>query len=470
MHNNTSSQRSIRTTDSQNSDTPVLNSNETIVAVATPNGRGGICVVRLSGPDAGQIGKHIAGKLPAPRVSALSHFTDANGQVLDQGLILYFQSPHSYTGEDVVELQGHGSPVVAMMLLRRCIELGARMARPGEFSERAFLSGQLDLAQAEAVADLIESSTESAARSAISALRGDFSQQVDKLVERVTNLRIYVEAAIDFPDEEIDFLADVEVTKRLADLKQSFTTLRASMQRGRLLRDGLKVVLVGTPNAGKSSLMNRLGREQRAIVSDIPGTTRDTLEQYIEINGLPVTVVDTAGIRDSQDVIEAEGVRRAISAKEDADLVIFVVDCSIEDSPLDLKGAVEQLEPRQKSLTIYNKIDLKQKLGVKREGDVIFLSALTGDGIPLLLKAIREKAGFSDIDSSEFIARQRHIDALDRAQSHVWQGVEQLETYQAGELLAEELKLAQHALGEITGTVSSDDLLGLIFGSFCIGK
>ncbi len=470
MHSNTSSQRSIRTPDSRDSDTPDSNSNETIVAVATPNGRGGICVVRISGPDAAKIGKELAGKLPAPRISALSHFADANGQVLDQGLILYFQSPHSYTGEDVVELQGHGSPVVATMLLRRCIELGARMARPGEFSERAFLSGQLDLAQAEAVADLIESSTESAARSALSSLRGDFSLQVNKLVEQVTHLRIYVEAAIDFPDEEIDFLADVEVTKQLSDLKQEFTSLRASMRRGKLLRDGLKVVLVGAPNAGKSSLMNQLGREQRAIVSDIPGTTRDTLEQHIEIDGLPVIVIDTAGIRDSQDEVEAEGVRRAISAKQEADLVIFVLDSSTDNASLAINEAMEQLDPRQESLTIYNKIDLNQNFGVKREGDKVFLSALTGDGIPLLLNAIREKAGFYDSDRSEFIARQRHIDALDRAQEHVWQGVEQLETYQAGELLAEELKLAQHALGEITGAVSSDDLLGLIFGSFCIGK
>ncbi len=400
-------------------------------------------------------------------MATLGSFREAEDKVIDQGLILYFPSPNSYTGEDVLELHSHGSPVVGTMLVRRCIELGARMARPGEFSERAFLSGQLDLAQAEAVADLIESSTESAARSAISSLRGEFSREVHELVDQVTHLRIYVEAAIDFPDEEIDFLADAEVTAQLAELKQSFTDMRASMQRGRLLREGLKVVLVGAPNAGKSSLMNQLGREQRAIVSDIPGTTRDTLEQHIEIDGLPVLLVDTAGLRKSDDVIEAEGVKRAIAAQQAADLVLLVSDgsASERDSEQYLKRG-----QGQQFLSVVNKIDLSEDRKPIREGDQVFLSALTGEGIPLLLEAIREKAGFADTDGSEFIARQRHIDALDRARDHVWKGVEQLESFQAGELLAEELKLAQQALGEITGEVTSDDLLGLIFSSFCIGK
>lgn len=467
MRNNTSLPRSTRTLDPKEPDPVAPHSNETIVAVATPSGRGGVSIVRLSGPLAADVAKQLTGRLPVPRLASLASFRDAQDAVIDQGLMLFFPNPTSYTGEDVLELHAHGSPVTSMMLVRRCIELGARMARPGEFSERAFLSGQLDLAQAEAVADLIESSTESAARSAISSLRGEFSRQVHDLVDQVTHLRIYVEAAIDFPDEEIDFLADNEVTAQLAELKNTFTAMRASMQRGRLLREGLKVVLVGSPNAGKSSLMNQLGREQRAIVSDIPGTTRDTLEQQIEIEGLPVLLVDTAGLRESDDVIEAEGVKRAIAAQQEADLVLLISDGSTSDCTTN--EFVQQRQDQQ-YLSVVNKIDLIAGRTAEREGDQISLSALTGEGIPLLLKAIIEKAGFADTEGSEFIARQRHIDALDRAQDHVWSGVEQLERFQAGELLAEELKLAQQALGEITGVVTSDDLLGLIFSSFCIGK
>ena len=382
---------------------------------------------------------------------------------IDHGLVLYFPSPNSYTGEDVVELHGHGSPVVTKMLIARCLALGARMARPGEFSERAFLSGQLDLVQAEAVADLIESSTEAAARSSMNALQGKFSDEVYQLVEQVTHLRIYVEAALDFPDEEIDFLADQQVVNQLEALQQTFSKMRQSMRRGKLLRDGLMVVLTGAPNAGKSSLLNLLSQEQRAIVTDIPGTTRDVLEQHIEIDGLPVVLVDTAGIRESEDVIEVEGVRRALEARKQADLVLEVVEVSSQEEN---KEVDSQQMP---TLTVYNKIDLYPHSPQPRE-NAVYLSALTGEGLEALTEAIKGFAGYRSSDDNQYIARQRHIDALERAQQHLDEGIVQLKQFQAGELLAEELRLAQGALGEITGAVTSDDLLGLIFSSFCIGK
>ena len=384
--------------------------------------------------------------------------------MIDEGVAIYYAAPNSYTGEEVVELQGHGSPVVIDMLLRRCLELGARLARPGEFSQRAFLDGKMDLAQAEAVADLIESGTREAARSAMNALRGVFSERVSMLAEGLTGLRMYVEAAIDFPEEEIDFLADGEVTGRLESLESDFNRLRAEMRRGRLLRDGLRVVLSGAPNAGKSSLLNHLLREQRAIVSDIPGTTRDVLEQYLDLDGLPVMLVDTAGIRESGDAIEVEGVRRAKLAREEADLVLNIVDVSapVDDWPVTSDGGAP-------GLTVYNKIDRSGHVPGVDDGS-IYLSAKTGEGVDLLVQRIKRFAGYREAEATGFIARQRHIDALDRAHRHLNQGIAQMAAYHAGELLAEELRLSQRALGEITGEVSSDDLLGRIFSSFCIGK
>jgi tRNA modification GTPase len=440
---------------------------DTIVAPATPAGRGGIAIVRLSGPLAEQISRDLTGRLPAPRLATLCVFKQRDGIAIDRGLVVYFPAPNSYTGESVLELQTHGSPIVVQMLMRRCLELGARMARPGEFSERAFLSGQLDLAQAEAVADLIESGTEAAAHSAFNALQGDFSRRVHQLVGNLTQLRIYVEAAMDFPDEEIDFLADQQVIEQLTSLQREFASLRRSMRQGKLLRDGLRVVLTGAPNAGKSSLLNLMTREQRAIVSDIPGTTRDVLEQHLDLDGLPVVLIDTAGIRYSADAIEVEGVRRAREQQQKADLVLLVSDLN--------QPALESAESLRKDLagipvvTVFNKIDLSGRSAEVTE-DAIYLSALTGEGLDGLISYLQKTAGYRLTDSSQFIARQRHIDALDRAKQHLDRGVEQLQQFQAGELLAEELKFGQDALGEITGAVSSDDLLGLIFGSFCIGK
>lgn len=445
--------------------------NATIVALATAPGRGGIGIIRLSGAKVPQIAVDLLGRLPQPRLAELCQFRAADGSVIDYGIVLYFVSPHSYTGEPVLELQGHGSPVVAQMLIARCIELGASMARPGEFSERAFLGGQLDLAQAEAVADLIASNTVAAARSAQNALQGAFSKQVHALTDSLTKLRILVEAAIDFADEEIDFLSDQQTSAQLTALRQQFADLRASMRQGKLLRDGLRVVLTGATNVGKSSLLNRLSREQRAIVSAIAGTTRDTLEQQLDIDGLPVVLIDTAGLRESNDSIEIEGVRRARLAWAQADLLLWVIDAS---SPEPRSIFASDAPPAHLPvLKVYNKIDLCADSAdsiAAAAPDAVYLSARTGAGIDKLYQRLKEAAGFRQIDDSQFIARQRHIDALDRAGRHVDAGIDQMRQYQAAEILAEELLLAQNALGEITGEVSSDDLLGFIFSTFCIGK
>ncbi len=454
-----------------------------IVAVATPPGRGGISIVRLSGGGIPALCKTLTGALPAPRYATLCDFRDHGGAAIDRGLALYFPAPRSYTGEHTLELHGHGSPVVMKMLIRRCLELGAALARPGEFSERAFLNGRLDLAQAEAVADLIESGTEAAARSAMHSLQGEFSARIHDLVGELTELRVFVEAAIDFPEEEIDFLADDRVMARLERLQQHFARLRASATQGKLLRDGLKVVLTGPPNAGKSSLLNALTRQPRAIVSAIPGTTRDVLDQFIELDGLPVELVDTAGIRDGADEIEVEGVRRARAAARRADLILLVIDdagaaeAEVERLLEHAGGVDENADDfadadggiRAPVCLVRNKIDLSGR-PAGRAGEGVALSALTGDGLDALTALIKQRAGFRDSEDNRFIARQRHLDALRRAAHRLDAGVEQLATHRAGELLAEELSACQRILGEITGEVGSDDLLGLIFASFCVGK
>ncbi len=430
------------------------------------------------------------------RFATYCAITDAAGQVIDHGIVLSFPAPASYSGEDVVEFHGHGSPIVMKMLIRACLQCGAEMARPGEFSERAFLNGRLDLTQAEAVADLIDSHTDSAARAALKSLQGEFSVRVHELTDAITELRVFVEAAIDFPDEEIDFLASEDVVGKLARASSLFAMLRASIKQGKILRDGLKVVLTGPPNAGKSSLLNVLSREDRAIVSDIPGTTRDILEQFITLDGLPIEIVDSAGIRDGTDEIEVteieyEGMRRAMIAQKAADLVLLVVDDVVASSQ-QIDEMVTQVAEGIPMFMIRNKIDVSGGAAGKYANEIshemthemtheitheahetnveIGVSAHTGQGIDDLKVALKEFAGFRDNNDNIFIARERHIQALDQAEAFLQQGLSQYVNHQAGELLAEDLLCCQKSLGQITGEVSSDDLLGLIFGSFCIGK
>jgi len=447
-----------------------------IVAAATPPGRGAISIARLSGGGIPALCIALTGALPRPRQAALCDFRADDGRAIDRGLALYFPAPHSYTGEHALELHAHGSPVVMNMLVRRCLELGARLARPGEFSERAFLNGRLDLAQAEAVADLIASSTEAAARSAMHSLQGEFSSRIRELVGELTELRVLVEAEIDFPEEEITgggisgaeaAAPGARMAARLRGLQRHFTRLREEAARGRLLRDGLKVALTGPPNAGKSSLLNALARRPRAIVSSIPGTTRDVLEQMIEIDGLPVELTDTAGLREGGDEIEIEGMRRAREAQRHADLILLVVDDTAENPQALLKacGAGDGGAPLR---LVRNKIDLSGRApGASDDG--VSLSALSGAGLDALTEMIKAHAGHRGGEDSPFIARERHLDALRRASARLDAGARQFAAAR-GELLAEELGACQRILGEITGEVGSDDLLGMIFASFCIGK
>lgn len=455
-------------------DTSVDMSADTIVAIATPPGKGGIGIVRLSGTATPTIAAAILGQTPPPRLAVYRDFYHADGEVIDTGLALFFPKPHSYTAEHVLELQGHGSPVVLQLLVHRCLNLGARLARPGEFSERAYRNGRLDLLQAEAVADLIASGTIAAAHSAVKSLQGGFSARIQTLAEAVMQLRIFVEAAIDFPDEEIDFLHEHKVTERLARLDMDCTTLIALAKQGQLIRDGLKIVLTGLPNAGKSSLLNSLTDAPTAIVSTLPGTTRDVVAQYIDIDGLAVEIVDTAGIRDTINTIEAEGVRRANLAQQTADLILLVVDdATIEAAQLQTL-CEQQTGP---VLLVRNKIDLSGRAACaarRVDGDVdgtneVALSALTGEGLTHLKAAIKQRAGYRQSEDCLFSARQRHLDALARAATSLQQA-SQHHAAQVSELLAAELSACHQALGEIIGTVTNDDLLGRIFSEFCIGK
>jgi tRNA modification GTPase len=450
----------------------VTNPTDTIAAIATAPGRGGIGIVRVSGPAVAAIATGILGKLPPPRYARLARFLDAARQPIDQGLALYFPAPHSFTGEDLLELQGHGGPVVLDLVLRRTLELGARSARPGEFSERAFLNGKLDLAQVEAVADLIEAGSATAARAALRSLEGEFSRRVQALTAALIQLRLYVEAAIDFPEEEIDFLADARALAELGRLDRDLAQLLDSAQQGVLRHDGLTVVLAGPPNAGKSSLLNALARTEVAIVSAIPGTTRDVLRERIHLDGMPLHIVDTAGLREARDEIESEGIRRAHAQLDRADHVLLVTDASNPDATA-MREALAQLLPQPPRTLILNKIDLTQAHAEMREteqGTAISLSAKTGTGLELLREHLKHCAGLQPAGEGTFMARRRHLDALRRAQAHLEQGRAQLAASRAGELLAEELRLAQRALGEITGEFTSEDLLGQIFSSFCIGK
>ncbi|MCY1265452.1 tRNA modification GTPase MnmE [compost metagenome] len=450
---------------------------ETIAAVATAQGRGGVGIVRVSGPRARIIGITLSGREPAPRHAHYGPFHADDGEVIDEGLLLYFPGPNSFTGEDVLELQGHGGPVVMDMLLQRCLELGARQARPGEFSERAFLNDKLDLAQAEAIADLIEASSAQAARNAVRSLQGEFSRRVHGLTEKLIQLRIYVEAAIDFPEEEIDFLADGHVLGQLDQVRDELAGVLREAGQGALLRDGMTVVIAGRPNAGKSSLLNALAGREAAIVTDIAGTTRDVLREHIHIDGMPLHVVDTAGLRSTEDHVEKIGVERALKAIGEADRVLLVVDNTAPEAadPFALWPEFLDERPSPARVTlIRNKADLSTSpIGIEQSADghvTLTLSARSGDGLDLLREHLKACMGFEQTAESSFSARRRHLEALRKAGECLEHGRSQLTLSGAGELLAEDLRMAQQALGEITGAFSSDDLLGRIFSSFCIGK
>jgi tRNA modification GTPase len=443
---------------------------DTIAAIASALGKGAVGVIRVSGSRVPQIALGILGSLPAPRRAVLSAFLDAQGKSLDEGLALYFPAPASYTGEDVLELQGHGGALIVDMILQRLLELGCRMARPGEFSERAFLNGKIDVAQAEAIADLIEAGTAAAARAAVRSMQGEFSARIAELTGLITELRAYVEAAIDFPDEEIDFLSSEALRRRLAAVFVGFDSITDAARQGSLLREGLNVVIAGKPNAGKSSLLNRLAGDDVAIVTDMPGTTRDVLRQHVHLDGLPLNLVDTAGLRTAVDVAEAEGVRRARSEIARADRVLYVVDAGNAEP---WEAELAQLPVGVAVTVVFNKIDLTgtpAQLDECAAPPRLFLSAKTGEGLALLRNHLQLSAGYLKSDSGALAARRRHLDALSRARRHVESAADILNTTRAFELFAEDLRLAQHALGEITGEFTSEDLLTEIFGSFCIGK
>jgi tRNA modification GTPase len=448
---------------------------DTIAAIASAPGRGAVGVIRVSGPSVPQIAESIVGNLPAPRIAQFAHFLGLDGAPLDRGLALYFPAPASYTGEHVLELQGHGGVLVLDSLLKRLLELGCRMARPGEFSERAFLNGKIDIAQAEAIADLIDAGSVEAARAAVRSMQGEFSAHIHELQAQITELRTLVEAAIDFPDEELDFVPGSELGRRIAKIFMGFDAITAVARQGALLREGLNVVIAGKPNAGKSSLLNKLVGDEIAIVTDQPGTTRDVLRQQIHLDGLPLNLIDTAGLRRTADVVEAEGVRRALAELERADRVLYMLDATQlgERRASDLAVELDELPKGVPVTLIFNKIDLsgvQASVDESRDPPQVFLSVRTGAGLDLLRAHLKSRAGFLSGDSGALSARRRHLDALERARACVVQAAQTLAATRAFELFAEELRLAQLALGEITGEFSSDDLLGEIFGSFCIGK
>lgn len=444
----------------------------TIAAVATAPGRGGVGVVRVSGPLCGSIALNLLAFAPKNRFAHFCPFLDAAGRAIDEGIALFFKGPHSFTGEDVLELQAHGGPVVLDMLLERVVELGARLAKPGEFSERAFLNDKMDLTQAEAISDLIAASSRQAAQQAVNSLQGAFSKEVHQLVDALIALRIYVEAAIDFPEEEVDFLSDGKIAADLAALLNQLQQLLHKTKQGSLVREGMKIVLAGKPNAGKSSLLNALTERDSAIVTPIAGTTRDPLREHIHIDGMPLHLVDTAGIRVSDDLVEQMGIDKAWQEIRSADRILLLLDASEDQSFLlqewpELFGT---LDLRDKLTLILNKIDLVATPAVDYAVPSLAVSAKHNLGIDALKTHLKQIMGFEGVTEGSFSARRRHIEALEQARGYLAAGQQQLQVYRAGELLAEDLRQAQEALNEITGAFSSDDLLGRIFGSFCIGK
>lgn len=439
------------------------------MAVATAPGRGGIGVVRLSGRDLGPFASQLTGSIPTPRRAVLARFRDAAGTEIDEGIVLYFPAPHSYTGEDVLELQGHGGPVVMQMLVRRCLELGARLAEPGEFTRRAFLNDKLDLAQAEAVADLIEASTDAAARSAIRSLSGEFSRAVLGLVEQLISLRLLVEGTLDFPEEEINFLQQGDVAGQLGGLIAAIDRLLSGARQGSLLRNGLHVVLAGQPNVGKSSLLNRLAGEERAIVTPVPGTTRDALRETIQVQGIPLHIVDTAGLRESEDEIERLGIARSWREIERADVVLHMLDAREGMTGAD-RAIATRLPGDVERIVLLNKSDLAGRApGRESSGGqvALWISAKNGDGMAQLEEELLRVAGWHPGAEGVFLARERHLQALQDARDHLLLAEARQRQL---ELFAEELRLAQESLGSVTGEFTPDDLLGEIFSRFCIGK
>lgn len=464
---------------------------DSIAALATPPGRGGVGIIRVSGPACQAIASAMLGQCPAPRYAHYGPFMglDTTGSpiALDEGIALFFKGPNSFTGEDILELQGHGGPVIMDLLLERCVQLGARLARPGEFSERAFLNDKVDLAQAEAIADLIDASSRAAAENALRSLKGEFSTRVSALVQRLIELRIYVEAAIDFPEEEIDFLADGHVAARLTEVKAELAGVRAAANQGALMREGMTVVIAGRPNAGKSSLLNALTEQDTAIVTDIEGTTRDVLREHIHLDGMPLHIIDTAGLRDTPDAVERIGVQRAWNEIEKADRVLLLVDAATTEAtdPMEIWPEFVARLPDPTRLTLVrNKIDTSGETPgltdantdtgnieqARHKASVVRISARDNQGLGALRDHLKDIMGFTGTAEGRFSARRRHLDALERAGESLDSGEAQLLGASAGELLAEDLRAAQMALSEITGEFSADDLLGEIFGSFCIGK
>ncbi|MCT8674208.1 tRNA uridine-5-carboxymethylaminomethyl(34) synthesis GTPase MnmE [Glaesserella parasuis] len=450
---------------------------ETIAAQATPIGRGGIGILRVSGPIATEVAQAVLGKCPKPRIADYLPFKDEDGTVLDQGIALFFKAPHSFTGEDVLELQGHGGQVILDLLLNRILKVkGVRIARAGEFSEQAFLNNKLDLAQAEAIADLIDATSEQAARSALKSLQGEFSNKINELVDSVIYLRTYVEAAIDFPDEEIDFLADGKIEAKLNEIIAQLANVRQEAKQGTILREGMKVVIAGKPNAGKSSLLNALAGREAAIVTDIAGTTRDVLREHIHIDGMPLHIIDTAGLREASDEVEKIGIKRAWDEIEQADHVLLMSDSNESQADSFQQEWATFLAKLPKNIpvtVIRNKVDLTGEAESLVQADnftVIRLSAQTKVGVDLLREHLKKSMGYQSSTEGGFIARRRHLVALETAAEHLERGHIQLTQFYAGELLAEELRMVQNALSEITGQFTSDDLLGNIFSSFCIGK
>ena len=442
---------------------------DTIAAIATASGAGGVGVVRLSGPSASLIAYGILGQCPQPRHAAYLDFLQANGDLIDRGIAIFFPNPHSYTGEDVLELHAHGGTALMQILLARCIELGSRQAEPGEFTRRAFLNDKIDLAQAEAVADVINAATAEAAKSAVRSLSGEFSNRINTLLLKLINLRIFVEACLDFPEEEIDFISEGRVEEKLTEIIEELNSVFDKAKQGSLLREGINVVLVGQPNVGKSSLMNQLAGEEIAIVTSIAGTTRDTIKNAIQINGVPLHVIDTAGLRETEDEVEKFGIERTWRAAQSANIALLLVDASHGITEIE-KSILERLPREIRKIWVHNKIDVANEPALiieKDDATHIYLSAKTGIGLDLLKSHLLKLAGYENNSEGVFMARARHLDALDKVKKHLHSATQHIKS---ADLIAEELRISQESLSSITGEFTPDDLLGEIFSKFCIGK